>query len=229
MRRSRSASRFASAALASCILAAGSAAASAADRFDGIATGAVLYAGETARLEWSLERPAGGFAEMELVLSLDGGRTFPVRVTRDLDPGTRSFVWRVPALPTAHARLALRAGDGGEPGAEEVLLVSEEFAIEADSAEPLEPMASVRGEWRTREALDGGHAGAPPDPRTLGASVPFLLKAHDLPTAAAPRPRPLAEASGARRAAVFESALEGQAEPLGPDLARMPVDAPKRE
>jgi hypothetical protein len=194
------------------------------------AAGAVLPAGAFEAPAWSLAaRQARGFDEMELVLSLDGGRTFPVRVTRDLDPATRWLAWRVPALPTAHARLALRAGDDGEPGAEEVLLVSEEFAIEADSAEPLEPIASVRGEWRTREALDGGHAGAPPDPRTLGGSVPFLLQAHDPPTAAAPRARPLAEASGARRAAVFESAPQGQAEPLGPDLARTPVDAPKRE
>ena len=53
---------------------------------------------------------------------MDGGRTYPLRLTEELAPKSGSFVWRVPSLLSEEASLALRIGiDGGEtvcaPGA----------------------------------------------------------------------------------------------------------------
>lgn len=127
---------------------------------------------------------------MELILSLDGGRSFPIRVTRDLDPRTSALAWRVPALPTGHARLALRAGEGEEPNNETILLVSEGFSIEADPGLPLEATFVERGEWRLREALDGKEAGRIPAPPALGDGAPALTTGRELPAAAAPRREP---------------------------------------
>ena len=92
--------------------------------------------------------------EMELVLSLDGGRSFPLRVTRTLSPDALSFAWRVPALPTERARLALRSGRQGDEDSETIRIVSGEFAIGADTHVALEEVFRTGGEWRTREALE---------------------------------------------------------------------------
>jgi hypothetical protein len=51
--------------------------------------------------------------EFELLLSLDDGRTWPVRASRDLEAGERVIRWRVPNLPAASARLRLRFERGG--------------------------------------------------------------------------------------------------------------------
>jgi hypothetical protein len=206
------------------------AAALAAGRFAAPGAGTPLEAGATARVAWDLPGWHGrGFGEMELVLSLDGGRTFPVRVTRDLDPSVRCLFFRVPALPTAHARLGLRAGDGAEPDAEEIVLVSDDFVIEADPASPLEPLASVRGEWRTREALESGAARAPADPRTVAAAEPVLDPARETPTAAAPQPRPPAHGAAPRDASTFEFTPAVPVMPPRPQLSYAPSHIPRRE
>jgi len=49
-----------------------------------------------------------GAEERELVLSLDGGRSFPIRLTGEIGPGDGVVSWRVPALPAEHVVLALR-------------------------------------------------------------------------------------------------------------------------
>jgi len=105
---------------------------------------------ETARLEPALS----GAEERELVLSLDGGRSFPVRLTAEIDPADRETTWRVPALPTAHAVLALR--EGGEGLEERIVATSAEFAIVPDPAAPVEILRFERGEWWTREADEKG-------------------------------------------------------------------------
>ena len=48
--------------------------------------------------------------EIEILLSLDGGRTFPVRVSRELDPNENELRWRVPHVETGEAVLRLRMG-----------------------------------------------------------------------------------------------------------------------
>jgi hypothetical protein len=76
--------------------------------------GAVLVGGTTATLEWT---PAVDLAaperwdEWEAFLSLDGGKTYPVRVTPHLDRALRRIDFRVPGLPTGNARILLRIGD----------------------------------------------------------------------------------------------------------------------
>lgn len=83
-----------------------------------------------------------GVEEMELLLSLDGGRHFGIRVTPDLDAERGSYQWRVPPLPSAEARLAVRVNLRGR----EVLAgVSAPFRIAAGHADHL---------WATR-ARDG--------------------------------------------------------------------------
>ena len=71
--------------------------------------GAAVVAGQIVTLSWG-ELPAG-VGEMEILLSLDDGRTYAVRVSPELDGRERSFRWRVPNLPTARARLRMRLGD----------------------------------------------------------------------------------------------------------------------
>ncbi|HKV07155.1 MAG TPA: hypothetical protein VJ725_03390 [Thermoanaerobaculia bacterium] len=78
------------------------------------AEGATLAAGETAELEWV---PLAGFdrfpevEEWEAFLSLDGGATYPVRITPHLDQDLRRFQWEVPPFPARDARILLRFGD----------------------------------------------------------------------------------------------------------------------
>ena len=119
------------------------------------------------RVAWSLG-VAPEFDEMELVLSLDGGQSFPLRVTGDLSVAAKSFLWRVPRLPTAHARLALRTGTGEREETETVRLIGEEFTILDGTDDPPEELRRVRGEWRTREAAGG--AADLPEPSFSGGS-----------------------------------------------------------
>lgn len=73
--------------------------------------GATLLAGSEAVLEWAPLAPLGEIEEWEAFLSLDGGRTYPIRITPHLDQDLRRVRWRVPGLPTSDARLLLRLGD----------------------------------------------------------------------------------------------------------------------
>lgn len=75
------------------------------------ADGAELTAGSLAAIEWvGLDLPARAH-EWEAFLSVDGGRTWPLRVTPHLDLSIRRFSFRVPGFPTKDARLLLRFGD----------------------------------------------------------------------------------------------------------------------
>jgi hypothetical protein len=117
--------------------------------------GAVLTAGSLADARWRApegETLAADVDEAELVLSLDGGNTFPVRVSAELAPGSSSYRWRVPALPTGSARLALRVGAAHTRGRERILRISELFAIAAEAPEP-EALSSGPEERWTGQAL----------------------------------------------------------------------------
>jgi hypothetical protein len=148
----------------------------------------------SARVVWDRSpglAESAGVREMELVLSLDGGRTFPIRLTRDLAPETRAVFWRVPAFPTRAARIALRVGEGEEPGDERIERVGEAFEIvdEANEAGVLtsEPIHRIRGEWRTEAAL-----AAParlPSPRGFDSESPESLQASADESDAAESPR----------------------------------------
>lgn len=75
------------------------------------ADGAELTAGSLVTIEWKgLDLPPRAH-EWEAFLSVDGGRTWPLRVTPHLDLSIRRFSFRVPGFPTRDARLLLRFGD----------------------------------------------------------------------------------------------------------------------
>ena len=76
--------------------------------------GATLTAGTTAELEWAPLAAFTGLPEVEeweAFLSLDGGATYPLRITPHLDQDLRRVLWQVPDLPTPHASILLRFGD----------------------------------------------------------------------------------------------------------------------
>src|SRR4029077_6443664 len=113
--------------------------------------GARLAAGSMAELEGA---PGDRFSrlpaveEWEAFLSLDGGATFPLRITPHLDQDLRHFRWQVPPIPTADARLLLRSGNERR---ETVVELPQRFSIVASPAATaptflLEVQAPVRGE-----------------------------------------------------------------------------------
>jgi hypothetical protein len=73
--------------------------------------GATLTAGSTAELEWAPFAKLADIEEWEAFLSVDGGKTYPVRITPHLDQDLRRVTWQVPSTPTPDARLLLRFGD----------------------------------------------------------------------------------------------------------------------
>ena len=74
--------------------------------------GQVLYPGQRVKVEWdaTLPKTRATGCEMEVVLSLDGGRTFNSYITPPLDPKVRYFYWTVPNTPTNAAVLDIRFG-----------------------------------------------------------------------------------------------------------------------
>jgi hypothetical protein len=78
--------------------------------------GQVLTPGQHVRVEWRSTLPNInlGACEMEVWLSVDGGRTFTMWVSPWLSPKTTSFDWTVPNTLTNAAVLDIRFGC--EPG-----------------------------------------------------------------------------------------------------------------
>ena len=78
------------------------------------ADGALLTAGETATFAWEpgpeFSR-LGAVHEWEVFLSLDGGRTWAVRLTPHFELSRTSATVRLPDLVSGDARLLLRVGD----------------------------------------------------------------------------------------------------------------------
>ncbi len=102
--------------------------------------------------------------EMELYLSLDGGRSYPLRLTPQLPPGLGRLLWRVPNLPTPAARLRVRVGipGRGEVDAEP----SPVFRIVAEGSVSAEPVVLRAGElWIGR-----GSDASPLTPPSLGGA-----------------------------------------------------------
>jgi hypothetical protein len=85
--------------------------------------------------------------EAEIVLSLDGGETFPVRVSTELKPCSARYLWKVPALPTAHARIALRAGEDERDTSEVITVISAEFRILPDPDGRVQELRRRAAEW----------------------------------------------------------------------------------
>jgi len=78
--------------------------------------GQVLYPGQHIRVEWKSALPNInlGACEMEVWLSVDGGRTFTMWISPWLGPKAQYFDWTVPNMPTNAAVMDIRFGC--EPG-----------------------------------------------------------------------------------------------------------------
>jgi len=94
--------------------------------------------------------------EWEAFLSLDGGATYPVRITPHLDQDLRRVRFQVPPIPTADARILLRFGDERRETAVEL---PERFAIAA-SPVPESPFTFSRRAPSPGEPALPGRAGA---------------------------------------------------------------------
>jgi hypothetical protein len=64
-----------------------------------------VQAGQVVALEWTA---ADDVSELEILLSLDGGRTYPIWVSPRLAPESRRFVWRVPPCGGKSLRMRIR-------------------------------------------------------------------------------------------------------------------------
>jgi len=99
------------------------------------AAGTPLIAGASGEIVWE---PAAGLAqvpaaeEWEAFLSLDGGATYPLRLTPHLDQDVRRVGFQVPAIATREARLLLRFGDERR---ESWFVVPQRFVIAAAAVE----------------------------------------------------------------------------------------------
>jgi hypothetical protein len=114
---------------------------------------------------------------MELVLSLDGGQTFPHCVSRDLPPGVFRAVWTAPDLSASRAVLGVRTGGRGK--AERVVAVSAPFEIVAPEPEAPPPAG---GALAPRQPALGPSEGPEADLEQIPVSSPSA----DGPSAALP-------------------------------------------
>ena len=144
----------------------------------------VVHPGDVIELEWAVE--GGDVDELEVVLAVDEGQRFTVRVTPELEPTTHRWSWTVPDLPSAHARLAIRYGEEDE---EKISLPTNEFRIEPRAAEASAPRVArvwisrpgLSADWwdeadappvRGAEQLAGGETLAPCDAPARSATLP---------------------------------------------------------
>jgi len=177
-----------------------------------------VRAGQTVVLAWANLPPAA--REVEVLLSVDGGERFTLRATAEVDRARGGVRWRVPNLPTPHARLRLRWGDGAS---ETLAPPTPEFRILAD---PSAPDAAVPVWDEDDPATAGplhdalpGFAARPELAPGLDGGLPALTRARP-PLPGAPTPE---AATAAPCAASFALA------PASPPDVRAERRAPQRE
>jgi hypothetical protein len=158
--------------------------------------GAALAAGSTAEIEWA---PLDAFhrlsrtEEWEAFLSLDGGKTYPVRITPHLDQDLRRFRFQVPPVPAADVRILLRFGDERR---ETVAELPQRFSIapsplmprifELASLTPAHGEAALPGQAGVVAWVEGSRRGG--SLRQRIAAAPPALHARFEPAAAASEP-----------------------------------------
>ena len=160
--------------------------------------------GETVRIQWT--QAGSAVDELELQLSLDGGRHFTLRISPELDARAGEFLWRVPNLASAEARVRLRfQRDGREVEGD----VSAPFRIEFSAAIAAERALVHEGTWWTGdlEVPGAGEALKPPAER---------LAALDLYAANALAPRAPAAPELPRARLAGESGTHAAADPAPP-------------
>jgi hypothetical protein len=139
--------------------------------------------------------------EFELLLSLDGGRSYGLRLTPRLDPATRELSWEVPNLPAGDARIRLRVGVRGR---EIESTVSAPFVILGSPKAPVATLRFAEGEWWTAaltapppSELPSREQRADPPGLTDGEHALALLPDETHPLDAAPAFSPAAHTVGA--------------------------------
>lgn len=110
--------------------------------------GTVVRAGDVVEVRWTPVPP--DVEEFELLLSIDGGKTFPVRFTTALDPKQTSYFWHVPNVPTGAARILLRVGVDDR---EEMMRPGPLFQVLGDAEEPTGRFTFRDGEWWTTNGI----------------------------------------------------------------------------
>jgi hypothetical protein len=106
------------------------------------AGGTIVAPGRVTRITIADEPP--GAEEWEAFVSVDGGRTYPLRATPHLPIAERGFDWVVPALPPGALRMKVRFGTGG---IEREFLLAEEFGVGTGvSGAPVIPDPGAIGE-----------------------------------------------------------------------------------
>jgi hypothetical protein len=70
----------------------------------------VVHAGQWIDLRWT---PADSVSELEILLSLDGGRHYSLCVSPPLDPKRGCFSWHVPAIEGRALKMRIRFNRGG--------------------------------------------------------------------------------------------------------------------
>ena len=177
---------------------------------------AIVSAGEAIELRW--HGLPGEVEEMELLLSLDGGRSFHVRLTPELEGHTNAFRWRVPDLPTGQARLMLRIGD--EEG-ERVGALSRVFRILHTEGAPAPDVAFHEGlTWTGQEP-----AGAPV-PSSIAPATPGFESASEPVACGLPAPQSRAEPLIPARTPVVDAGSVPQ--PTSPAALAAPREVPLR-
>ena len=133
-----------------------------------LVTSGPLLGGQMVDIEWTPTGP--GTEELELLLSLDGGRTWRVRVSPELPGESVRYRWRVPNLAAADARVRLRVRRDER---EIELPASESFVIESNSALPIDHRLVSEGSW-----WDGFDEPGEPAPTLTGHPDASLVASH---------------------------------------------------
>jgi hypothetical protein len=116
--------------------------------------------------------------ELEVLLSVDDGRHFPLRVSPELHGRETRFLWRVPNLAAHQARLRIRAHLRGR---EVESAPGEAFELLVEPSRPADLVQSHEGSWW--EGLEAPLAG----PAAWGDGAPSLARLTHDEAAAVPR------------------------------------------
>jgi hypothetical protein len=187
--------------------------------------GSTLQAGQLVEVRWT-GVPASA-REIELVLSVDGGRTFPLRVTGELGPKSGSFFWRVPNLSSDQVSLALRVGIDGT---EAVIAAGPAFRVRPDPTPGKTALVWKSGEiWleSDEESVETESVSHLPPDGFCAEPERLTTLARD---AAPAFPTRLPGAGSSRRSPqTLRSAPHEPADDVGPaSLSRTPLTIPQR-
>jgi len=177
-----------------------------------------VRAGQVVEIRWDPLPP--GVPEMELMLSVDGGRHYPIRISAEMSGRETGYRWKVPNLTVREARIRLRARLGtieteSEPG--------REFSIVGDPDLPAElEQVAEGGWWEGLDPIDGHAAG-------LRSGEPAFHAASIAQSADTPRRDPLLlDPAMPEDPAPDWSAARGHTAPA-PGGSTTPLFRPRRE